>query len=92
MYKKIARKSESRTSLSFMIKRNISYLVFISFTRVKLTSMFTHVKITRQWKSTLKDKTPILGLYFRRTRYSELHDQFGFVTGSPIKSPKKGYL
>ena len=55
--KKIARKSESGTSLNFTIKRNTSYLVFILFSRVKLTSMFTHVKITRQWKSTLKDKT-----------------------------------
>ena len=26
--------------------------------------MFTHVKITRQWKSTLKDKTPHIGRVF----------------------------
>ena len=89
--KKIARKSKTRTSLNFTIKRNTSYLVFILFTRVKRTSMVTHVKITRQRKSTLKDKTPHIGrLYIRRTRHSQL--QFGFVTGSPIKSPKKGYL
>ena len=70
--KKIARKSKSQTSLNFTIKRNTSYLVFILFSRVKLTSMFTHVKITRQWKSTLKDKIPHIGrvLYFRLTRHS----------------------
>ena len=62
--KKIACKSKSRTSLNFTIKRNTSCLVFILFSRVKLTSMFTHVKITRQWKSTLKDKTRHIGRVF----------------------------
>ena len=62
--KKIACKSKSRTSLNFTIKRNTSCLVFILFSRVKLTSMFTHVKNTRQWKSTLKDKTRHIGRVF----------------------------
>ena len=81
--KEIARKSKSRTSLNFTFKRNISYLVFILFTRVKLTSTFTQVKITRQRKFTLKDKTPIMGAYLRGIRYSEL--QFGCAIGSPPK-------
>ena len=79
-----ARKSKIRTSLNFTFKSNTSYLVSILFTRVKFTSMLTHVKITRQWKSTLKDKTPLMDVKL----LTEL--QFGFDKGSPIKSPKKG--
>ena len=84
-----ARKSKSRTSLNFTIKRNTSYLVSILFTRVNLTSMFTHVKITRQWKFTLKDKTPhirrVFSTYTLREDKDNSHRQ-------PDKSPKKGYL
>ena len=85
--KKIARKSKSRTSLNFTIKRNTSYLVFILFSRVKLTSMFTHVKITRQWKSTLKDKTRHIGRVF--STYTPLTTSVWLCHRQPDKKSKK---
>ena len=51
---KIARKSKSLTSHNFIFKRNTSYLTSILFTRVKFTRVYQHVKITRQWESTLR--------------------------------------
>ena len=81
------RESESGTSLNFTIKRNTSYLVFILFPRVKLTSMFTHVKITRQWKSTLKDKTPHIGRVF--STYTPLTTSVWLCHRQPDKKSKK---
>jgi len=48
---KVARKRRSWTSLNFAFKLNTFYLASILFTRVKFTHVYTHVKITRQWKS-----------------------------------------
>ena len=81
-------RSKTRTSLNFTIKRNTSYLVFILFTRVKRTSMFTHVKITRQRKSTLKDKTPHIGRLYIRP-YTPLTTSVWLCHRQPDKKSKK---
>ena len=80
-----------------MIKRNTSYLVSILFTRVKLTSMFTHVKTTRQWKSTLKDKTPPYWACTVFSTYTPLTTSVWLCHRQPDKKSKnrviyKGYF
>ena len=44
------------TSLDFTFKLNTLYLVSVLFTREKFRCVYTHVKLTRKWKSTLRNK------------------------------------
>ena len=49
--------------------------------------MFTHVKITPQWKSTLKDKTPHIGRVF--STYTPLTTSVWLCHRQPDKKSKK---
>ena len=55
----VARKSKSWTSLNFTHKLNTLYPAPILFTRVKISCLHTHVKVTRKWKPTLNLSTGI---------------------------------
>ena len=56
MYDWVARKRNCWAKLKIYVYAWPSYIASILFTRAKSTCMCTHVKIKRQWKSTLKCK------------------------------------
>ena len=55
----VARKSKSWTSLNFTYKLNTLYPASILFTRVKISCLQTHAKVTRKRKPTLNLSTGI---------------------------------
>ena len=67
----VARKSKSWTSLNFTYKLNTLYPASILFTRVKISCLQTHVKVTRKRKPTLNLSTGIT--------FSEIPSYFAYI-------------